>query len=63
MAATRLTTTTDTTRPEQVVHWAPCPTCWGQRRIWTREQAANGEGAILVAATCESCLGVGEVVR
>jgi hypothetical protein len=36
--------------------------CWGQRRIWTREQAANGEGTVLVAATCSPCLGVGEVV-
>jgi hypothetical protein len=43
--------------------WAPCPTCWGQRRIWTRVQAPNGEGAILVAETCSGCLGIGEVVR
>jgi hypothetical protein len=60
VAATRLTATTPA---GQAVHWAPCPTCWGQRRIWTRTQAANGEGAILVATACRSCLGIGEVVR
>jgi hypothetical protein len=63
MAPTHLTRTIDTTRAAQVVHWAPCPTCWGQRRIWTRSKAPNGEGAILVATTCEGCLGVGEVAR
>lgn len=36
--------------------WAPCPTCWGQRRIL--EPARNGEG--LVAVACQGCLGVGE---
>jgi hypothetical protein len=45
----------------QTLRWAPCPTCWGQRRIWTREQAANGEGAILRPSACSSCLGIGEV--
>ena len=59
MAAAR---TTDRTAPAQpAVTWAPCPTCWGQRRIWTRTPAANGEGMILVASACASCLGVGEV--
>lgn len=55
--------TTGTRRAEKVALWASCPTCWGQRRIWTRTQAANGEGAILLAETCEGCLGVGEVAR
>lgn len=35
--------------------WAPCPTCWGQRRIY---EDRNGEG--LVPCTCPSCLGLGE---
>ncbi len=56
--ATARTTVTD----DRALLWAPCPMCWGQRRIWTREQAANGEGAVLVATTCSPCLGVGEVV-
>ena len=43
--------------------WSPCPHCWGQRRIWTPEEARNGEGAILVATTCPECLGLGDVLR
>lgn len=35
--------------------WTPCPTCWGQRRIF---EDRNGEG--LVPCTCPACLGVGE---
>lgn len=35
--------------------WAPCPTCWGQGRIF---QDHNGEG--LVPAPCETCLGLGQ---
>jgi hypothetical protein len=38
------------------VVWAPCPTCWGQRRIVCRPE---GRGWELV--TCYGCLGVGEV--
>jgi hypothetical protein len=37
--------------------WAPCPTCWGQRRIY---QDRNGEG--LVPDTCPGCLGLGEIL-
>ena len=37
--------------------WAPCPTCWGQRRIF---EDRNGEG--LVAGTCPGCLGLGEIL-
>jgi hypothetical protein len=51
------------TQHEATPTWAPCPTCWGQRQIWTRVEAPNGEGAMLVAGTCPGCLGVGEVVR
>jgi hypothetical protein len=43
--------------------WTSCPICWGQRRIWERIQARNGEGAILVASACPACLGIGEVLR
>ncbi len=35
--------------------WTPCPTCWGQRRIF---EDRNGEG--LVPCTCPACLGLGE---
>ena len=35
--------------------WIPCPTCWGQRRIY---EDRNGDG--LTPCTCPSCLGVGE---
>ena len=35
--------------------WAPCPTCWGQRRVYTDH---NGEG--LVPHACPGCLGMGE---
>ena len=35
--------------------WAPCPTCWGQRRLY---EDRNGEG--LVPCVCPECLGVGE---
>ena len=37
------------------VIWSPCPTCWGQRRVY---EDLNGEG--LVPCTCPSCLGIGE---
>ena len=37
--------------------WTPCPTCWGQRRIF---ENPNGEG--LVPHTCPSCLGLGEQI-
>lgn len=37
--------------------WAPCPTCWGQRRIYADR---NGEG--LVPHACPDCLGMGERV-
>jgi hypothetical protein len=40
--------------------WAPCPTCWGQRRVWEPVAAANGEGAVYHATTCPGCLGIGE---
>ena len=40
------------------VVWAPCPTCWGQRRIACRPE---GQGWELV--TCYGCLGVGEVLQ
>jgi hypothetical protein len=36
--------------------WAPCPICWGQRRIVCRPE---GRGYELV--TCYGCLGVGDV--
>jgi hypothetical protein len=55
--------TAPTARHAQAPAWAPCPTCWGQRSIWTRDQAANGEGAILVASGCWECLAIGEVLR
>jgi hypothetical protein len=42
--------------------WAPCPTCWGQRRILELVAAANGEGDLLVPRSCPGCLGVGEVL-
>ena len=42
-------TATVTIEDQAARPWAPCPTCWGQRRIWTRVQAPNGEGAIHVA--------------
>lgn len=35
--------------------WAPCSTCWGQRRIY---EDHNGEG--LVPCACPDCLGLGE---
>ena len=35
--------------------WIPCPTCWGQRRIF---EDRNGDG--LTPCTCPSCLGLGE---
>jgi hypothetical protein len=35
--------------------WAPCATCWGQRRLLT--PCADGG---LVPSTCPACLGVGE---
>lgn len=63
MTAKPATTATITTEDEATRHWAPCPTCWGQRRIWSRVEAPNGEGPVLVAATCSGCLGIGEVLR
>ncbi len=41
--------------------WAPCPTCWGQRRILEAVAAENGDGDLLAARLCPGCLGVGEV--
>ena len=38
--------------------WAPCPICWGQRRIVCRPE---GRGYELV--TCYGCLGVGDVLQ
>lgn len=35
--------------------WIPCPTCWGQRRIF---EDCNGDG--LTPHACPSCLGLGE---
>lgn len=43
--------------------WSQCALCWGQRRIWEPEEARNGEGRVLVARACTSCLGLGEVTR
>jgi len=49
------TTLTTIDRPGAV--WAPCATCWGQRRIY---EDLNGEG--LVPCTCPTCLGLGETI-
>jgi hypothetical protein len=38
--------------------WAPCPICWGQRRIVCRP-----EGRAYELVTCFGCLGVGEVLQ
>ena len=57
MATTR--TTDQTAAP--AVTWAPCPTCWGQRSIWIRREAPNGEGAVLSPVPCYGCIGIGEV--
>lgn len=35
--------------------WAPCGTCWGQRKLVTL-----GPGSQVIEETCPSCLGVGE---
>lgn len=43
--------------------WTQCATCWGQRRIFEPVDAANGEGRIIVAHACDTCLGLGEVLR
>lgn len=48
------TTTIETTDFAPAI-WAPCATCWGQRRIY---EDRNGEG--LVPCTCPTCLGLGE---
>lgn len=56
-------TARSTVAEARVPAWDPCPTCWGQRRIWDRVPARNGEGAVLIAAACPGCLGVGEVLR
>jgi hypothetical protein len=53
--------TDPTTAPPPAVTWAPCPTCWGQRRIWIRGEAPNGEGAVLTPVACYGCMGIGEV--
>lgn len=37
--------------------WVDCPTCWGQRQIFTRKQDG------LIPDTCPTCLGVGQVGR
>ena len=62
MPATPLTARTAATEARDAA-WATCPTCWGQRRIWDRVPARNGEGDILIAAACTGCLGIGEVLR
>lgn len=49
MSATEISTA------ERPTVWRPCPTCWGQRRIF---EDRNGEG--LVPQTCRACLGIGE---
>jgi hypothetical protein len=46
---------TATLQPDTRTIWTPCPTCWGQRRIF---EDHNGEG--LVPHACPSCLGLGE---
>jgi hypothetical protein len=46
---------TPTTEAAAEVVWTPCPTCWGQRRIY---DDPNGEG--LVPCLCPTCLGIGE---
>ena len=46
---------TTTRTPPLPALWRPCPTCWGQRRIY---ENPNGEG--LVPQTCRGCLGLGE---
>jgi hypothetical protein len=46
---------TELSSPETPVVWRPCPTCWGQRRIFVNR---NGEG--LVPSTCPACIGFGE---
>jgi hypothetical protein len=51
------------TAAERPLDWAQCALCWGQRRIWTRVPARNGEGTVLVPGRCTGCLGVGEVLR
>jgi hypothetical protein len=44
-----------TAQAETPTIWTPCPTCWGQRRIY---EDLNGEG--LVPRACPGCLGLGE---
>ena len=44
-------------RPLVEPHTIPCPTCWGQRRIW--HTAPNGEG--LIPTICRPCLGTGRL--
>ena len=48
-------TATVTIEDQATRPWAPCPTCWGQRRIFA--PAANGEG--LIPHPCPVCLGRG----
>jgi len=43
--------------------WHPCPHCWGQRRIIEYVPARNGEGPVPHVIVCETCLGIGEVLR
>jgi hypothetical protein len=50
-----MSTAIDITTTTASVTWAPCPTCWGQRRVY---EDRNGEG--LVPHACPSCLGLGE---
>ena len=47
----------DTTSATPMV-WAPCPICWGQRRIVCRPEGRRYE-----LVTCYGCLGVGEVLQ
>lgn len=50
-----MTIATTTRTPSRTTRWRPCPTCWGQRRIY---ENPNGEG--LVPRTCPACLGIGD---
>jgi hypothetical protein len=41
--------------PASPAVWRPCPTCWGQRRVF---EDRKGEG--LVSHPCPACLGLGQ---
>jgi hypothetical protein len=38
--------------------WAPCPHCWGQGRIYCRDEDRR-----LRPVACYGCLGVGQTLR